>query len=183
MTGPLSLLARGNDRAPFTWEGTACTDRKNSCPICAGFPGVTPGPIRSPVCPPVAGSPAFRGPDYCQSCLSTIYSCSSCRKWIQGTPHAPFSWHSTSSGLSHGNHTGMGFSEKQGAGNSMVLQVPGIQTEARPILTQGRMLNSVLISVGQIGRSNGIEMGPTLSGGMGRSGTQVLIAGFARKAG
>ena len=42
-----------------------------------------------------------------------------------GTRQTSLSLHSASSGLSHGNHTGMGFRERQGAGNSMDLQVPG----------------------------------------------------------
>ena len=68
----------------------------------------------------------------------------------------------------------MGFREIQGAGNSMDLQVPGMHTEAVPKLTQGSMWNSVFTIVGQMGTSNGIETGPTLSGGMGLSGTQGL---------
>jgi len=54
----------------------------------------------------------------------------------------------------------------------MDLQVPGMHTEAVPKLTQGSMWNSVFTIVGQMGTSNGIETGPTLSGGMGLSGTQ-----------
>jgi len=54
----------------------------------------------------------------------------------------------------------------------MDVQVPGMHTDALPKLTQGRMWNSVFTIVGQIGMSNGIEMGPTLSGGIGLSGTQ-----------
>ena len=56
-----------------------------------------------------------------------------------GTQEHEFFEHSTSSGLSQGIHTGIGFREKQGVGNSMDLHVPGIQTEALPMLTQGRM--------------------------------------------
>jgi hypothetical protein len=79
---------------------------------------------------------------------------------------------STSRGRSQGNQTGMGLSERHGAGNSMALHVPGIQTEAFPKVIQGRIWNSVLMRVGQMGKSNGMEMGPTLSGGTGASGGQ-----------
>jgi hypothetical protein len=34
---------------------------------------------------------------------------------------------------------GIGFNDKQGAGSSMDVHVPGIQIEAFPKLTQGRM--------------------------------------------
>lgn len=81
--------------------------------------------------------------------------------------------HSTSSGLSHGIHMGIGFREKQGAGISIAVHVPGIQMDALPKLTQGMMWNSVLSRVGHTGTSNGRGMDPTLSGGIGRSGTQV----------
>ena len=80
--------------------------------------------------------------------------------------------HSTSSGRSQGNQTGMGFNDRHGAGNSMDLHVPGMQTDAVPKLSQGRILNSVLMSVGQIGTSKGTEMDPTVSGGTGGSGRQ-----------
>ncbi len=73
-------------------------------------------------------------------------------------------------GLSHGIQTGIGFSDKDGAGNSIALHVPGIQTDALPKLIQGSTQNSVFRSVGQMGISNGIEIGPTDSGGIGRSG-------------
>ncbi|MCX5861870.1 MAG: hypothetical protein NTW27_07090 [Deltaproteobacteria bacterium] len=55
----------------------------------------------------------------------------------------------------------------------MDLQVPGRQIEALPKVTQGKILNSVLIIVGHTGISNGMGIGPTLSGGTGRSGTQI----------
>jgi hypothetical protein len=64
----------------------------------------------------------------------------------------------------------MGFRERQGAGNSMGAQAPGRQIEALPIVIHGKILNSVLISVGHTGTSNGTGIGPTLSGGTGRSG-------------
>jgi hypothetical protein len=65
---------------------------------------------------------------------------------------------------------GMGFKDRHGAGNSTDLQVPGIHTDALPKLTHGRMWNSVFSRVGQIGISKGRPIGPTLSGGTGRSG-------------
>ena len=52
----------------------------------------------------------------------------------------------------------------------MALQVPGIQTDALPKLIQGSTWNSVFRSVGQMGISKGMEIGPTVSGGIGRSG-------------
>jgi hypothetical protein len=90
----------------------------------------------------------------------------------RGGPHAFVPEHSTSNGRNQGNQTGMGLSERHGAGNSTALQVPGIQTEAFPKVIHGRILNSVLMRVGQMGRSNGTEMDPTLSGGTGGSGGQ-----------
>jgi hypothetical protein len=93
------------------------------------------------------------------------------RGLIYGTVQAPLSLHSTSRGRSQGNQTGTGFSDRQGAGTSTCLP-PGRHTEAFPKLTHGRMWNSVLIRVGHMGRSNGTDTGPTLSGGMGRSGAQ-----------
>lgn len=80
---------------------------------------------------------------------------------------------SISKGLSQGNQTGIGLSDRHGAGNWMALHVPGMQMVALPNDTHGRMLNSVLTMVGQMGTSNGIEMGPTVSGGTGRSGIQA----------
>lgn len=77
---------------------------------------------------------------------------------------------STSKGLSHGIQKGMGFRDRHGAGNSTDLHVPGMHTEALPKLIHGRMWNSVLSRVGQIGMSKGRPIGPTLSGGIGRSG-------------
>jgi hypothetical protein len=47
--------------------------------------------------------------------------------------------HSTSRGLSQGIQIGIGFSEKHGAGNSMAVHVPGMQTDALPMLIQGMM--------------------------------------------
>jgi hypothetical protein len=47
--------------------------------------------------------------------------------------------HSTSSGLSQGNQTGIGLRERQGAGSSMGVLVPGMQIEAFPNVTQGRI--------------------------------------------
>ncbi len=76
---------------------------------------------------------------------------------------------SASTGRSQGNQTGTGFNERLGAGNSMLLQVPGIQTEALPKLIQGRIWNSVFTMVGQIGTSKGRPIEPTLSAGMGGS--------------
>ncbi len=64
----------------------------------------------------------------------------------------------------------MGFREKVGAQNSMALEEHGIQMEALPRLTHGKMLNSVLSRVGHTGTSKGREMAPTDSGGMGGSG-------------
>jgi len=72
---------------------------------------------------------------------------------------------------------GIGFREKQGAGNSTAEHVPGMQMDAFPKLTHGRMLNSVFSSVGHIGTSKGSEIDPTDSGGMGRSGGHGLVAG------
>jgi hypothetical protein len=83
--------------------------------------------------------------------------------------------HSMSKGLSHGNHTGIGLSEKQGAGTSIAVPVPGMQIDALPSDTHGRMLNSVLTMVGHTGTSNGRETGPTLSGGTGMSGRQGRV--------
>lgn len=80
--------------------------------------------------------------------------------------------HSISRGLSHGIHTGIGLREKQGAGTSIALHVPGMQMDALPNDTHGRILNSVLTMVGHTGTSNGRETGPTLSGGTGMSGRQ-----------
>lgn len=88
----------------------------------------------------------------------------------QGKTTHSLSLHSTSRGRSQGNQTGIGFNDKHGAGNSMALQVPGIHTDALPRLIHGNMWNSVFRSVGQTGRSNGIDIGPTVSGGIGRSG-------------
>jgi len=56
-----------------------------------------------------------------------------------GTQEHELLEHSTSSGLSQGIQMGIGFNDRQGAGNSMVLHVPGIQTDALPRLTQGRI--------------------------------------------
>jgi hypothetical protein len=78
--------------------------------------------------------------------------------------------HSTSRGLSQGNHTGMGFREKQGAGTTTALHVPGMQIDALPNDTHGRILNSVLTMVGQMGISKGSDTGPTVSAGTGMSG-------------
>ena len=80
--------------------------------------------------------------------------------------------HSTSKGRSHGNHTGIGLREKQGAGTSIALHVPGMQMDALPSDTHGRILNSVLTMVGHTGTSNGKDTGPTVSGGTGMSGRQ-----------
>jgi hypothetical protein len=80
---------------------------------------------------------------------------------------------SISRGLSHGNQTGMGLSDRHGAGNWIALPVQGMQMVALPNDTQGRMLNSVFTMVGQMGTSNGTEMGPTVSGGTGGSGIQT----------
>lgn len=88
------------------------------------------------------------------------------------TAHGRELEHSTSRGRSQGNQTGIGFKERHGAGKSMDRHVPGMHTDAFPKVSHGRMLNSVLTSVGQMGTSNGREMEPTLSGGTGRSGTQ-----------
>lgn len=55
----------------------------------------------------------------------------------------------------------------------MGVQAPGRQTEAFPMVIQGRMLNSVLMIVGHMGTSNGTGIAPTLSGGTGRSGRQT----------
>lgn len=80
--------------------------------------------------------------------------------------------HSMSKGRSHGSHTGIGLREKQGAGTSIALHVPGMQMDALPNDTHGRILNSVLTMVGHTGTSNGRDTGPTLSGGTGMSGRQ-----------
>ncbi len=56
-----------------------------------------------------------------------------------GTKELALLEHSTSSGLSQGIQMGIGFKEKHGAGSSMDLHVPGIQIDALPRLTQGRM--------------------------------------------
>ena len=83
---------------------------------------------------------------------------------------------STSRGRSHGIQIGSGFRDKTGVGISMDLHEPGRQIEDFPKLTHGRIWNSVLSTVGQIGRSNGTVTDPIDSGGMGRSGTQGLEA-------
>ncbi|MEW6138881.1 MAG: hypothetical protein AB1733_11670 [Thermodesulfobacteriota bacterium] len=67
----------------------------------------------------------------------------------------------------------MGLSDRHGAGNWIALPVPGMQMVALPNDTHGRMLNSVFTMVGQMGTSNGIEIGPTVSGGTGGSGIQT----------
>jgi hypothetical protein len=90
--------------------------------------------------------------------------------YLKGRVMHSLSLHSTSRGLSHGIQTGIGFSDKHGAGNSMALHVPGMQTDALPRLIQGSTWNSVFRSVGQMGISKGMEIGPTVSGGTGRSG-------------
>lgn len=72
---------------------------------------------------------------------------------------------------------GMGFKERQGAGNSIAVHVPGMQIEAFPKLTHGRILNSVFRSVGHTGTSKGMGIVPTDSGGMGRSGGHGRAAG------
>ena len=77
-------------------------------------------------------------------------------------------------GLSQGNQTGMGLRDRDGAGNSIALQEPGMQTEAFEKLSHGKMWNSVLMMVGHMGRSNGKPMQPTLSGGMHGSGGHTL---------
>jgi hypothetical protein len=57
----------------------------------------------------------------------------------QGLGQSELSLQSTSKGLSQGIQMGMGFKDRHGAGNSTDLPVPGMQTEALPKLTQGRM--------------------------------------------
>lgn len=76
---------------------------------------------------------------------------------------------SASTGRNQGNQTGIGFRDRLGAGNSMLLQVPGMHTEALPKLIQGRIWNSVFTMVGHMGTSKGRDIDPTLSGGMGGS--------------
>ena len=91
----------------------------------------------------------------------------------QGPAQTDRSLHSTSRGLSHGIQMGMGFRDRQGAGNSIALPVPGMHTDTFPRLIHGKIWNSVLSRVGQMGTSNGTEIFPTLSGGIQRSGAQV----------
>jgi hypothetical protein len=86
-----------------------------------------------------------------------------------GALHAALLLQLMSRGRNQGNQTGIGFNEKHGAGTTKRLP-DGRQIDAFPMLIQGRILNSVLIRVGHMGRSKGTEMGPTLSGGIGRSG-------------
>jgi len=95
-------------------------------------------------------------------------------RYDYGTRQPAVPEHSASSGLSQGNQKGTGLREKHGAGISTDRHVPGRQMEAFPNVTHGRMWNSVLIMVGHMGTSNGTGMGPTDSGGMGRSGRQSL---------
>jgi hypothetical protein len=99
----------------------------------------------------------------------------------QGMEQPEGAAHSTSRGRSHGNQNGTGFREKQGAGNSIEVHVPGRQTEAFPKVTHGKILNSVLIIVGHMGISNGMGIGPTLSGGIGRSGRHTRGAHSAER--
>jgi hypothetical protein len=90
--------------------------------------------------------------------------------YLNGRTTHSLSLHSASIGLSHGIQTGIGFKDRHGVGNSMALHVPGIQTDVLPKLIHGSTQNSVFRIVGQMGISNGIEIGPTDSGGIGRSG-------------
>jgi hypothetical protein len=61
------------------------------------------------------------------------------KRGVQGTQERLLSLHSVSRGLNHGIHTGIGFKERQGAGNSIALEVPGRQTDTFPKLTHGRI--------------------------------------------